>query len=93
MANLVTTERLDSLLSYLTDAWEGLPTAITEIDQWDVEDRIDYAEEWTPKLQLLRELRELVKSSPLTSTQQRRVTYLESLVEQHAETLAQLRTS
>lgn len=84
--------RIDLLLDYLLEAWEELPRVAREIDEWDVADRVDYAQEWTPKLQRLEELRRHVYAGRLTDEQLGRYRRLEGLVQQHAQLLEHVRS-
>ena len=86
-------QRIDWLLDYLTNAWQQLPRAAQEIDSWDLIEQIDYVEEWTPKLGLVTQLRELITSPAATPEQRERYQLLEQLMRKNRPILDYLRAS
>lgn len=95
MADVATrkTEWIDALLVWLIDAWEELPQVAQEINTWDWVEQVDYIEEWTPKMQLLAQLRNYARTGQLTAKQQSHYAHLEDLVRQYESQLETLRRS
>jgi len=86
-------QTIDQWLDYLTKAWEELPRAARDIDQWDLIEQIDYIEEWTPKEEVAAQLRSLVTSSGATDDQRQRFEQLDNLMRENRPILERLRAS
>lgn len=92
----VTTEvstRVERLLDYLTEAWQGLPAAEREIDGWDLIEQIDYVEEWNPTEELRIQLNRYADGDMLSAEQRCRYDELQGLVVRHQPILKRLRAS
>lgn len=85
--------KIDHLLDRLVEAWQGLPRAAAEIDQWDLIEQIEYVEEWTPKEDQAIRLRQLIASPDATEEQRTRYEQLERLMRMNRPMLERLRAS
>ncbi len=72
-------QTIDRWRDCLTEAWQGLPQAEHDIDQWNVIEQIDDVEEWRPKEDLAAHLRQLIASPAATKEQRQRYEQLERL--------------
>jgi hypothetical protein len=86
-------QHIDIVLVRLLNAWQYLPAAINEIDDWDIVDQIVYVEEWSPDEQLLAVLHKYDQDGALTTDQSARYQELLALVEKNRPLLNDLRES
>jgi hypothetical protein len=89
----VAEDRLDYLLDYLTDAWQELPRIVTEIDDWDLLEQLDYVEEWGAKDSLAHKLEELLDTPSANDAQRARYADLQRLISRNRPILDSLRAS
>ena len=86
-------QHIDIVLSHLLHAWQYLPVAIQEINDWDIGAQIAYIEEWSPDEQLLGVLHEYDQNGVLTPDQSARYHELLALVAKNRPLLGDLRES
>lgn len=86
-------QKIDRLLDGLIEAWEGVPQAVRDIDQWDWADQVIYIEEWAIKDSQALRLRDLIESPEATDEQRQRYRRLEELMGENRTILQHLRES
>ncbi len=86
-------QHIDTVLSHLLNAWQHLPVAVTEIDDWDIGVQIAYIEEWSVEEQLLSVLHQYAKDGAMTARQFAQYQELLALVEKNRPLLSDLRES
>jgi hypothetical protein len=64
-------ERIQTTLDQVWDRWSSLPETSREIEGWDLEDQLDYVEEWAVTRSQM-DLLETWRSEGLLSPQQQR---------------------
>ena len=85
-----TRQRIDWLLRYLTQEWEGIDEAVAEWDDWTEHDRRDFRLEWPIKESYLRALRDHETQGDLTDRQRKAYDALQRLVDRKRPALSDL---
>jgi hypothetical protein len=82
--------RIDGYLSYLVEAWQGVPRLAAEWGDWDEHSRLVFALDWPVCEDRLRQLRRWAAEGRLTAPQRRQYDDLLALEKRHRPTLERL---
>ena len=83
-------ERLDLLLTLVTDSWASLPEVARMIDTWDPADQAQFVVEWPIQEQRLCRLQAYAARGALSSAQHARYERLQEIVTANRPLLARI---
>lgn len=86
-----TRNRIDLWLSHSIRIWEDLPNVEAEIDNWDIDDQVDYIVEWPIEEDMLQRLEAYARSEVMTEEQLPRYRVLQKIVENNRQIIERLR--